>query len=315
MTSVDTATRKRAALEPAFRLNRKRVYIMPTRQGLAFAVALTVMLAGAMNYNNSLAYVLTFLLASLALVSLLHTYRNLAGLAVSARPAPPVFAGATARFPVRVDNAGGPPRDGVVLSEDRRPGEAVVQVRLAADSHDEVELPVAAPRRGYRAIDRVCIASRAPFGIFRAWYRVPMGIRSLVYPRPAGSQPLPPGSARSRDEHGQGGQGRDDFSGLREYRPGDASRHVHWQAATRSEVLPVKQFEGTSTEDVMLTLADVHGAHLEAQLSQLTAWVLEAESRGLRYGLDLGGARLEPDHGPGHQDRCLERLAVFGLVR
>ena len=315
MASADTATRNRAALEPAFRLDRKRIYIMPTRQGLAFAAALAVMLAGAMNYNNSLAYVLTFLLVSLALVSLLHTYRNLAGLAVSARPAPPVFAGGTARFPVRVDNAGGPTRDGVVLSEDRRPGETVVRVHLEQDSHDEVELPVSAPQRGYRGIDRVCVASRAPFGIFRAWYRVPVGLRSLVYPRPGGSQALPRGNARSRDERGQGGRGRDDFSGLREYRPGDASRHVHWKAATRSEVLPVKQFEGASTEDVMLALADVRGAHLEAQLSQLTAWVLEAESRGLRYGLDLGGARLDPDHGPGHQDRCLERLAVFGLAR
>ena len=83
----------------AFRLNRKRIYILPTRQGLAFATAIVVMLAGAMNYNNSLAYVLTFLLVSLALVSLLHTYRNLAGLRISARPAPPVFAGASARFP------------------------------------------------------------------------------------------------------------------------------------------------------------------------------------------------------------------------
>ena len=120
-------------------------------------------------------------------------------------------------------------------------------------------------------------------------------------------------AAESRDERGHGGSGRDDFAGLREYRRGDAPRHVHWKAAARSQVLPVKQFEGASTEDVMLRLADAHGGHLEASLSQLVAWILEAESRGLHYGLDLGTGRLEPGGGPAHQDECLRRLALFGL--
>ena len=44
---------------------RQRVYIFLTRYGLIFGINLIVMLLGAVNYNNSLAYALTFLLAGL----------------------------------------------------------------------------------------------------------------------------------------------------------------------------------------------------------------------------------------------------------
>lgn len=46
-------------------LNQRRVFILPTRQGGAFGLALLVMLLAAINYQNSLAYGLTFLLLSL----------------------------------------------------------------------------------------------------------------------------------------------------------------------------------------------------------------------------------------------------------
>ena len=54
-------------------LNRKRIYILPTRRGLVFAVFLLAMLLGSINYALSLGFVLTFLLAGLGLVGMLHT--------------------------------------------------------------------------------------------------------------------------------------------------------------------------------------------------------------------------------------------------
>ena len=41
-------------------LNQRRIYIMPSRQGLAFVFVLILMLLGDINYNLSLGYVLTF---------------------------------------------------------------------------------------------------------------------------------------------------------------------------------------------------------------------------------------------------------------
>ena len=39
-------------------LGRRRIYILPTRQGLGFAVLLVAMLLGSANYDNGLGYVL-----------------------------------------------------------------------------------------------------------------------------------------------------------------------------------------------------------------------------------------------------------------
>src|SRR5215470_14650106 len=81
-------------------LTQRRVYILPTRHGVTFGFALILMLIGSINYNLSLGYVLTFLLAGLGVVSILHTFRNLVHLYVSGGRASPVFAGEIAHFQI-----------------------------------------------------------------------------------------------------------------------------------------------------------------------------------------------------------------------
>ena len=49
-------------------LGRRRIYILPTRLGVAYAAMLFAMLLGGMNYNNNLGLWLTFLLVSLCLL-------------------------------------------------------------------------------------------------------------------------------------------------------------------------------------------------------------------------------------------------------
>ena len=44
-------------------LNARRVYILPTRAGMAFSLLLFVMLVAGLNYGNNVALMLTFLLA------------------------------------------------------------------------------------------------------------------------------------------------------------------------------------------------------------------------------------------------------------
>jgi len=63
-------------------LVQRRVYVLPSRAGLAYAAAVAVILLGAMNYNLSLGHALVFLLAGLGVVNILHTFRNLALLSI-----------------------------------------------------------------------------------------------------------------------------------------------------------------------------------------------------------------------------------------
>ena len=86
-------------------IGRRRLYILPTRSGAIFAVLLVVMLLGATNYSNSLAFALTFWLAAIALVSMHHAHANLVGLRLSTIHAGPVFAGDTLKFDITLDHA------------------------------------------------------------------------------------------------------------------------------------------------------------------------------------------------------------------
>ncbi|MCK5387455.1 MAG: DUF58 domain-containing protein, partial [Gammaproteobacteria bacterium] len=85
-------------------LTQRRVYILPTKQGLAFALLLFIMLLGSINYSNSLGYFLTFLLASLSVVTIFHTYNNLLKLSFGPAICKPVFANDNASFVVQVNN-------------------------------------------------------------------------------------------------------------------------------------------------------------------------------------------------------------------
>src|SRR5690349_18919744 len=110
-------------------LTQRRIYILPTRAGLLYASTLLVMLLGCVNYNLSLGYLLTFLLAGTGLVSILHTFRNIARLQIAPGRAQPVFAGQDALFAVLVSNPTDQPRYSVGL---QRPGARTVLVDAGA---------------------------------------------------------------------------------------------------------------------------------------------------------------------------------------
>ena len=101
---ADWLLRRRAPEAAPVRLTQRRIYILPTSGGLLLGMTLLLMLMGCINYNLGLGYVLTFLLAGIGLVSILHTFRNLAQLELRPGRADPVFAGEQATYPVLIDN-------------------------------------------------------------------------------------------------------------------------------------------------------------------------------------------------------------------
>ena len=56
---------------------------------------------------------------------------------------------------------------------------------------------------------------------------------------------------------------------------------------------------------------EARAAHIEARLSMLCHWVLQADRFGQSYGLRLPGTVIPPNRGDAHRARCLEALALF----
>ncbi|HEX6829743.1 MAG TPA: DUF58 domain-containing protein [Burkholderiales bacterium] len=292
-------------------LVHRRVFILPTRHGLLFALFLGLMLLGSLNYNLSLGYVLTFLLATLGLVSILHTFRNLAHLRVSAGRTTAVFAGETGSFPVLLESPENSVRWAIGVS---RAGEDPVYVNVPAGVPAEAVLRVEAPRRGWLRPGRLRVFTQFPLGLLHAWSYVEPDVKLLVYAKPDRSRlPLP----MMQPAAGAGaafGSGDEDFSGMRPYRPGDSPRQVAWKAAAREQGLFTKLFSGRAEAELWLDWDLLAGLEAEARLSRLTRWVLEAEAAEIAYGLRIPGKSRAPAHGPAHRDRCLQDLALFGLA-
>lgn len=296
-------------------LNARRLYILPTRACLVFALLLLGLLVGAINYGLSLAYLFTFWFAGLAVIGMLHTQRNLSGLRLSAQPTQAVFAGETAQLRVRVENPSVVPRYRVNLTHPDGDGTAD---DIAAAGTTDLYLSRQHPKRGWHALGRFGIQSRYPLGLFRSWSvlelldsnATPFGV--LVYPRPtADALPLPNMTGGDRETGDRRHEG-DDFAGLRGYQAGDAPKRIAWKAAARSPDLLTKQFAGQGGTILQLDWRQPPEKDTEGRLSRLTRWVLDAHAAGMTFSLNLPGNTIEPGSGKVHLRRCLEILARFG---
>lgn len=307
----------RKGVQKPVHLGCNKIFILPTKAGLCFFALLLTMLLISINYNNPPGYLLTFLLAGVGFVSIFHAHRTLFGLLISHTPARAVFAGTTARFQVTVHNPNPAKRHGLRVSWSRLADGQVQDIPGKAASR--FFLPCPALARGRLAADSVVVSSVHPLGLFRAWSPVHLAMSCTVYPQPEHAGPR--WSASASDQAEQSGNraeaglidpAGDDFIGLRAYRPGDPPRQVAWKATAKGESTVSKEFAVESI-DAAIWLQWDHAARqdVEATLSRLCRWVLEADKSGRPYGLALPDRRIEPSTGPGHLAQCLTALALF----
>lgn len=294
----------RARETPPIRLTARRIYILPTRYGLVFFGMLAAMVLGAANYQNNLAFLLAFLLAGMALVSLLHTHRNLNGVTVTGITAAPVFAGRRARYRILLD-AGEPPRSAIRVSLD---GTGVL-ADLPAGRETAVEVARPTTRRGVQRPVRLTLSTRHPLGLFRAWAVATPEAACLVYPRPFAS--ALPMTAGGRSDGARAGTrpGAEDFQGLAAYQPGDLPQHIHWKGFARGQGVFTKRFADPAGGGGLFDWFVVPEADPEKKIGMLCHAVLEAERRKTAYGLRLPGRLIPAASGHRQRHRCLEALA------
>ncbi len=293
-------------------LGPQKIYMLPTREGYIFAALLLALLLASLNYGLGLGFLICFLLAAVAIVSLLHAQRNLADIAVTIGNAQPVFAGEALRFPVRFTNRMPRARHAISIEYgDRRARSRAALLELPAQGERELFLDLPAPRRGEWPAPAFAVATYYPLGLTRSFTRrIRPAARAMVYPRPDDSMAsrqfadAQPGAAGAHPEG-------DDFVGLREFRAGDSPRRVDWKAAARMQSLKTKQFGGSETSEIWLDYDALAPLDTETRLSRLAALIVAAERAGQRYGLRLPGEHILPAQGSAHYHRTLTALALF----
>ncbi|MDQ3982635.1 MAG: DUF58 domain-containing protein [Actinomycetota bacterium] len=164
----------------------------------------------------------------------------------------------------------------VMRIEDRFPAFGEVSVASEAvppGGATVIELEREAIARGVFEQGDVTLVTGAPFGLVRTKRGGFVKSRAIVHPawRELRSFPLPETPAATADEalavtrSGHGGV----FAGVRDYRPGDQQRWVHWRTTARTGRLVVREHEEPARSPVVLVVGA--GAAESPEWEQLVA--------------------------------------------
>jgi len=289
-------------------LTSDRVYIVPTKAGLVFSLLLLVLLIGSINYEKSLGFVLTFLLVGIGNVCLLATWRNLAGLNLTAGNAAPGFLGETIDFDVRLNNRNPIQRYAIAISYD---GNECDVADCRSNSNQQVTFQYKTKRRGLIKPGRFKLHTEFPSGLFIAWTWIDLGMSSIVYPQADKNTKTLYSQNNKSGEMDNQGKSYDNFSHLRKYQRGDVVSHISWKASAKTDELYTKEFQGARLETLWIDWFDIDAKNDEHRLSIMTAYIINAENRHQPYGLKLPDKTIPPNTGNKHYHRCLTALALF----
>ena len=287
----------------------RRIYILPTRAGVAFAALLFIMLIAGLNYANSIALLLTFLLAGFALIAMHLCHRNLAGTVVRGVASIDAFVGEHGRLVLTLENGADTARIGLecqALDSER------VTLSVPADAAARAELALSLKARGRLKVERIKLSTAFPFGLFRAWTWLHPSVSLLAWPMPRGRREPPPETATGGSAPAVHHAGDEEWAGLRAFRDGDSPRQVAWAAYARGRGLRVKTYQSPAAHHRTFDLSTTPGTHVEQRLEQLAAWIVAAHSRGERYGLRIDGREVAAGSGNEQRARCLNGLALHG---
>ena len=297
---------------PPLTLQARRIYILPTPAGLAAAALLFLMLLAGMNYDNSLALLLCFLLCGVTLVSMHQCHGMLSGLRLLRAEAENTFAGRLGQLQLYVENPQTRARYGLQLRSSATCSPSRFQLPPAG--MQLVRLTYQAGARGRQRIERLELSSRAPLGLFRAWTWLYLPLEAVVYPAPAGARALPARRGEAHEgERRSRVSGEEEWAWLRPLQESDPPRSVAWKAYARGAPLLVAHYDAPAGVHRMLDFTLLQGLPLEQRLSQLSQWVLDCQRLGESYGLQLPQQTLPPGHGIAQQRACLEALGLYGL--
>ncbi len=184
-----------------------------------------------------------------------------------------------------------------------------------------------ARRRGHIQLSAVELSTSFPFGLIVARRTIYVDTSMVIWPARGRlkCELLHRGAVETSSAPPSGATGgQDEFFGLREYRPGDNPRWIHWRRSAARQTPVVREMARPQPETLWLLLdtqvADAEPASLEALEKTLrfcATLIDHAMSRGYSVGLALAGADgpniMLADEGVGHRGVLLDALADVGV--
>ena len=287
-----------------------------TRMGRWYtALTIAIGLAATNTGNNLLYLVLGLLLASIVVSGVLSE-QSLKGVRVERRlPA--------------VANAGQPALIGLLARNGKRRAPSFsLEVREARGDVDgrgflvllpawqaaEVAYRFVPLRRGVHRFEQIEVATRAPFGLFEKSRPLDAPAELVVFPRQV---PPPPAASRALAREGERPQDRIGLGleahSLRDHRPGEDWRSIHWRSSARAGRLIAidREQERRKRVCVLLDQRALAGEALERAVEVAAALVTRELDSGAEVALAVAGGFLPAASGEAQRHAALRMLALL----
>jgi uncharacterized protein (DUF58 family) len=294
----------------------------PTREGWWFLAATVLIGLGAVNGGLNLLYAVWGMMLFLLVGSGVLSELALRGLEVRRAPPPVIHAGAPYLMGIALTNRKRRLPSFSIEVEDLIDGRPIEKrcyfLKLPAGRSQETAYRHTIARRGHHRLTGLRLATKFPFGLMQKSREVASPVEIIVYPALV---PVPPAMLRGLPvRHGASREPRrsrdGDFFGLRDFRPGDDPRDIHWRTTARRGVPFVRENEDDEGAEVTVVLDNAargpgdEAAAFEAAVSEAASYALVLLARGMRVALVLRGATLAADAGPAQATRILRALAL-----
>ncbi len=290
--------------------------VMPTPAGAIFLLGIVAIGLAAINTGNNLLYLLMGALLGTVAVSGWMSERTLRGLEVRRRLPRGMGAGPSVRIRYEVRNGKGRlPSFDVRIRENDLPGEAYV-ARLDAGGATTVRSEGTGLERGVYPLHVLTLSTTFPFGFVRKERDVRLRDELVVWPRSDRPVRIPSVAASAASRRGaMTGRAplghRGEYRGLREYRPGDDLRDVHWKKSAAAPHTVVREYEPEAGWEVLIHLDTSHepGGAAEAAAELAASLAARASAEGRAFALHTSAGERTAGSGPGALEEALDLLA------
>lgn len=290
-------------------LRHERIYILPTKRGLAFLGVVLVMIIASMNYGLNLGYALSFMMVGLFASCLLSTYMNLTQLRVQSAIATDTYAGSAVNFTINLTETRNRTRHSISVSAD----DAHDRVDIEANTGNVANLRVKGHQRGLVNLGRITLSSDFPLGLWRGWGYVHAPVTAYVYPLPETDAPALADNSTEQGDAATRQPGEREFKQLKRYQETDSPGSVAWKQVAKGGSWYSKEFEPEykNRSNAIRWANTPPQASIEQRLSRMCAWVQNAESSATAYSFEMPGITRRQQQGPEDLKECLRQLAIY----
>lgn len=297
-------------------LSGKNIFILPSKFGCVFLFFVTLLFVLATNYQNNLILFFAYLLSSLFVSAMVHSFFNLKGLSVELLGEFHGYANENIAIPVVLHSQ----KMHLALTfHFINQAELYCQQTDLTGKPTKLMLSFSTSSRGVKSLERLVITSEYSLGLFKCWTKLAFPVSAVVYP-----QPLPFNQQQNIDIHHQNPDenngnsanisrqsGADEFIELANYRAGEPLSKVAWKHLAKGQGWYSKQYGLLHSNIRYYALQDMPASGVEKKLQMLCYLVLLCHQKGDTFGILLGKQKLTASNGRQHLQDCLTELAKY----